>query len=303
MTLARPERQARHWRLLALAVLLALLTACSARVFFYNRAHFLVNWYVGDYVDLTREQKQQLDQWLNPFLEWHRRTELPRYLALLDRGEQMLEGGLTLEELRQATAEVERAANRVQTRSLDWMLPLGATLTDEQVDEFLANFQEKHEEWEEKYLERDLEEYREDAYDRLLDNCQDYLGRLSRDQRETLREGVARLRRSDRLWLAEHDRWADQLRTLLQREPGWQQRVREALAERWEMASEGYKQAYEHNLSVIQATLLAVINSRSERQDRRLRKEMGKLRKDLLALSQQGLDTAALPPAPVSVQQ
>ncbi|MBN7797071.1 DUF6279 family lipoprotein [Parahaliea mediterranea] len=281
------RRRFRRLRLLPLLACLALLAACSTTSFLYNRLEFLVPWYVDDYVALSAEQDRELERLLAPFLQWHRYQELPRYADLLARAEGMLDEPLTLAEAEVLAREVEIASDRLQTRSLDWLLPLGDRLSDQQVAEFIDNLREQQEELEEEYLERDLAEYREDTYDRLLDNCQDYLGRLDPAQRDILRVAVAELRRFDHLWLEERSRWTGRLEGLLQREPGWQQAVREAVASRWQSSSEDYREMYQHNLGTIQGALVAVIDMRSERQDRRLRRKLGNLREDFLALSRE----------------
>ncbi|TXS93668.1 hypothetical protein FV139_08480 [Parahaliea maris] len=287
------------WRRRLPALFIALLvTGCSSTTFLYNRLDFLVPWYVDDYVELDRGQEQVLDELLEPFLEWHREEELPRYVTLLHDAEAMLDSdGLTLGEIRELTRGMELAGDRVQTRSLDWLLAMGEQLSDEQVAEFITNLEEKQAELEEKYLERDQEEYREDAYDRLLDNLDDYLGRLDRKQKETLRTAVAGLDRSDELWLAERQAWTDRLKALLQREPGWQDAVRVAVASRWDSASPEYRVMYEQNVSVIQGAVMEVVNTRSKQQDRHLRRKVHNLREDFLALSREGRSTEQGAPA------
>ena len=52
---------------------------------------------------------------------------------------------------------------------------------------------------------------------------------------------------------------------------------------------------YNHNLGVINRAIAEVLNSRSEKQDRRLRRELEKLREDLLTLIAQ--DAEEMPEA------
>ncbi|MFV0275675.1 MAG: DUF6279 family lipoprotein [Parahaliea sp.] len=288
-------RELPGWHGLALLVLL-LLTGCSSTAFVYNRLDFLVPWYLDDYVELDREQEQALDALLQPFLAWHRYRELPRYIALLDEGEAMLADGLSLAEIQAVTREMELAGDRIQTRSLDWLLAIGARLSETQVREFIAALDEQQQELEDKYLGRDLEEYREDDYDRFVDLSQDYLGRLDREQRGALRVAIAGLERSDRLWLDERRAWTRRLETLLQRQPGWQEDIRRALAERWYSASAEYRRMYEHNTLVMQQAIVELVNSRSDRQDLRLHEKAARLRNDLATLSRQGLESGANPP-------
>jgi hypothetical protein len=279
--------------LLASACLLVCLAACSGTTFFYNRLDTILPWYVDDFVDLDRPQERQLDQTLQPFLHWHRLQELPRYVALLDKVDADLDQPVTPREVGEIYSGVESAWQRLEGESLDWLLELGSTLSDEQVEDFLAYLQEKQEEYEEKYLTRTESEYREESYDSLADSLEDYLGRLTAQQRERLRQASAALERSDAVWLQERAAWQQRLAVFLQRQPGWQQRVREAVARRSETVSPRYQEVYQHNLDVIFAAVADVLNTRSQKQDRRLRSELAQLREDLQTLIAQGAPAPA----------
>lgn len=271
-----------------LVLALAVLGACSSTTFIYNRLDFILPWYLDDYVELDRDQRRQFDRLLDPFLDWHRQEELPAYVTVLDQIEGTLGQTVTPQEIDAIASAFEAAWLRLEGRSLDWLLALGASLSDRQVEEFLQNLEERQQEYEEKYLSRSDEEYREEMYENLLDRAQDYLGRLDREQKAALRAATEAIIRSDRPWLEERARWHARLAELLQREPGWEQRVREAVARRDETLSESYRQAYSHNLALMQGTIVDLLNSRSERQERRLRGEIADLREDLLELIEQG---------------
>lgn len=270
-------------RCLLLLLLLAL-AGCSTR-FFYNRLDFLVPWHLRDYVSLEREQRALLDRELAGFLDWHRQQELPRYHQLLAQARERLDDGFTQEDAAFLTGEAQRALDRLQWRSLEWMLPLGQSLTDEQILEFIASLREQQSEYQEKYLERDEQQYRDDACERLDDNVRRFLGRLEQAQKERLHRACGELIRSDHLWLASRAAWIEELEGLLQREPGWQQRLRDSLASRDERLPEGYREAWTHNLGVLQLAVVEVIARRSERQDQHLARELERLQADLVALS------------------
>ena len=69
-------------RLLPLGLCLALASCSNA--FVYNQLDWLIPWYMGDYVNLTREQKKSFKEELEPLLQWHRNEELQNYLLILD---------------------------------------------------------------------------------------------------------------------------------------------------------------------------------------------------------------------------
>lgn len=177
-----------RWLLLALMV--QLLTACSSTTFFYNRLHILVPWYLGSYVDLTREQRQNLDQTLAHFLQQHRRDELPRYVDILDQATAMLDREIAADDVAALYSQAEQAADRLQAEALEWLLALGVELSDEQVRGLIAELQERQDDYRDKYLDRDDGKYRSDAYNSLRKNARKYLGRLTSDQRPARKAGA-----------------------------------------------------------------------------------------------------------------
>lgn len=277
-------------RHLTLLLLLVVLAGCSSTTFIYNRLDFLIPWYLGDYVDLNREQKARLDALLEPFLDWHRAEELPQYLLVLDDIDARLDGPISGADVGDTLDEVEQAWLRVETRALGWLLDLGADLSDEQIAQFIEELRDKQVEYEEKYLTRTEQEYRQDAEENLRDNLQDMLGRLDKPQRARVVEASEALQRSDAVWLRERAEWIDLMEQLLQRQDGWQDAVRQASRTRDERQSELYRQTYEHNVSVVYEAVADILNSRSTRQDERLRRELNKYREAIETLIAQGKD-------------
>lgn len=277
-------------RHLTLLLLLVVLAGCSSTTFIYNRLDFLIPWYLGDYVDLNREQKARLDALLEPFVDWHRAEELPQYLLVLDDIDARLDGPISGADVGDTLDEVEQAWLRVETRALGWLLDLGADLSDEQIAQFIEELRDKQVEYEEKYLTRTEQEYRQDAQENLRDNLQDMLGRLDKPQRARVVEASEALQRSDAVWLRERAEWIDLMEQLLQRQDGWQDAVRQASRTRDERQSELYRQTYEHNVSVVYEAVADILNNRSTRQDERLRRELNKYRGAIETLIAQGKD-------------
>ena len=269
-------------------VRLVLLPACSSTTFFYNRLDFLIPWYMGRYVDLDRDQKQLLDAELQPFLSWHRSEELPAYLLVLGQIEAAIDGEVTADQVASIADEFEAAWLRTEARALEWMMVIGAQLSNAQMEEFLENLRDKQQEYEEKYLERSDEEYVEEAYENLLDSVQDYLGRLDWGQRSILESAASRLQRSDSIWLREREAWLRRMENILQREEGWQQALRDAVDARDTTMSADYVAVYEHNTRVVFEALAKMLNSRSDKQDRKLRGKLDDFRDDLNTLIARG---------------
>jgi hypothetical protein len=258
-----------------------LLSACSARVFFYNRLDFLIPWYIEGYVPLDRDQEDRLEALLDPVLAWHRREELPRYAALVDDARRLTATDPALPDITRLVADFEAAWYRLRDQALEALIGLAKTLSDAQVEAFIAELEARQAEYEAEYLPRTDEEYREDALERLEDSLGDYLGRLNDGQEQRLAAAVQELTRIDGDWLAVRAAWVDRLATLLAREPGWEARLR-ASVRNWEQwVPESYIAGTNHNSAVVLSAVTDVLALRSERQQARLERELAALSRDL----------------------
>lgn len=269
------------------AALLAI-SGCSGTSFVYNRLDFLLPWYVNDYARLNQAQHVYLNELLSPFLLWHRTEELPNYVKILASIEDSLDRPLTPTVVAAVFAKFEKAWLRLESEALDWLLVLGANLSEDQMAGFLDVLKERQLEYEEEYLVRTNEEFFQDNYDNLKDNAEDYLGSLSEQQHDMLRNASRKLLRSDHAWLQGRADWLKQLAVLLQRQPGWQEKVRAQVAARNDNTPPEHRRIYEHNLGVIYETIAQLLNGRSEQQDRHLRAKLSELQQDLVTLIAQG---------------
>ncbi len=270
-------------------IALLLVTACGSPVFVYNRLETLVPWYLNRFVDLDRWQRHQARELVSDYLQSHRDEELPHYVELLDKAVELLDGEVSGEDLTGLYGKAEVAAARLQDGVLGWLLVLGAGLSEQQVAEFIDTLRERQAEREEEYLERDDSEYREEIKDSLERNIRRFMGRLDSGQLEILADASNRIIRTDAQWLEGREAMIDDLEHILAtREFGWQDQIRELLATRLAQDGMASNPDNAHNVAVIADALAAVLNSRSDRQDRRLRRELDSWRNDLLRLIAQG---------------
>lgn len=264
-----------------LLCLLLLLGGCSS-TFLYNQLDWLIPWWVDDYVDLSRDQKKDLKAQLLPLLEWHREEELRNYRDLLDSIAEELRSDVTPAMIQHWADELWQAYMRLEKKSLPLLFETGASFSTAQMQEFMESLYKEQDKLEDKYLERDGEEFVEESYDNMVDNLSDLLGRLQPSQKQRLELAAQQLQRFDAAWLEERRRWLDTLQgILLQRQPGWQQQVEQALDQRESNRSAAYSEGYESNQRLIFAAMADVLNSRTDKQRGRLEREIDGIREDL----------------------
>ena len=248
---------------LFLVVLIA--TGCST-TFTYNRLDWLIPWYVDGYVDLTREQRQLLRERLEPTLQWHREEELARYLEILDGIESDLSGPVSAAQVSRWVEEILEAAGRIEQSMMTVALDFGSNISDQQMDEFIEKLWEQQQEYEEEFLTRNDEEYRQDNYENLVDFMQEYLGRLSEPQKTVLADAASSMQRFDSAWLEERAAWLKTLEPLLQRQSDWQEQVHRAYSEREDKRTPEYQAILQNNMEVVTDAIAQVLNLASEQQ-------------------------------------
>ena len=273
-------------RLVAGLLALALLAGCSANRFLYNRADTFVRWAVDDYVDLTSEQQQRFDDNLDVLLDWHRRAELPQYRDFIFLSIAALDDGVTIDEAIVISEAIEQAVNRLQAEFIELLLLTGADLSEQQILDFLAELDRQQQEFAEERLVRDEETYAADAAKSLEGLAKRLLGRLDEAQQSLIASKSKELMRIDRLWYDDRTVWGATLRTILEtRAPDWQSDVRALSEARSSARTPAYVAGIDHNGDVILELLVDIINGRTERQDRKMRRFLNGLIADIDALT------------------
>ena len=273
-------------RLFLMLLLVTTLVGCSANRLLYNRADTVIRWAADDYVTLDREQQAAFDQRLDDFLAWHRSEELPRYREFIVTSLDTLEDGVTLEEAVAISEEIDLAADRFQAQFIELLLATAEDLSDAQIQDFLTELERNQTEYADERLVRDEEAYYADSTKTMTDLVKRLIGRLNRDQRSEIAERSKDLTRLDGLWHDDRARWGSALRVILEaKAPGWQEEVRRLGETRSEARIPEYVAGIEHNGDVILALLVDIINSRTERQDRRMRRFLEGLVDDIDALT------------------
>lgn len=169
--------------LLSLTALFALV-GCSSLTLAYGQLPMLAGLWADNYFDLDSAQRTRLKAQLQAWQAWHRREELPQWIALLRQAHAALDDGVTRDEL----LALERAATASAERCLQHAAPLAAPLLadlrPEQWQHLQKKMDEKTAEWKEKHAGRGGPQERAKRY---TSNLERWLGDLDRDTRRQAR--------------------------------------------------------------------------------------------------------------------
>lgn len=203
------------WRVLLLLLLASTLSGCGVRIL-YHQLDWLIPWQLQDYVTLDSSQRIELEVLLEDRLDWHCRTQLPRYAEWLRTVEN---------DLRNGPLRAEWFAERADDASLFWtelMHPLShdaaailGPASDAQIDELFGNMDARTREQMEAFVNREDHVLIQERAERLEQRLRRWFGRMNADQRARIHVWSEDLGLFANEWLENRGRWQTQLRHAL----------------------------------------------------------------------------------------
>ncbi|QYK06705.1 DUF6279 family lipoprotein [Shewanella zhangzhouensis] len=275
----------------ALAVMglaLFLLAGCSTKMSYYF-LDWAIEWELDDYVDLNRDQQKQFDAVLDEFIDWHRREELPRYVAQLESiKQQMLSGTLTpaawAEEVNYAQSHWFRLFEHV----FEGILPIVQSLSDEQVSGIIEQLRKEEAKLVAEYAGKTQEELIADSDERLTERAEKWIGKLSDKQKAMIHaSNTSRLSTLD-MWLEYRHEWLRQFETALNQRadtPLLRSRLQLLMTAPQTLKSEKHQQAVRENSENFGRLVMSIYRDLSDKQSKKLWHEYDALTKDLAELA------------------
>jgi len=178
-----------------IAVLLLFLAGCSTVRLAYKQAHELAWWWVSDLVAFDDSQRPAVRQGLHQLQAWHRRSQLPATVDLLDRWQQAAAAELSRP---QACAAVDEAVQRLAElpAGVDALPPATlealATLTPAQLAGLERQLAKSNREFREKYVDPPAGQRARERFERTLSRAESFYGRLAPEQRRALAAALER---------------------------------------------------------------------------------------------------------------
>lgn len=273
------------------ALLLALgLGGCTSAGVVYDRVDWIVAWYVDGFVSLDDAQDEQLRGLVAETMEWHRRTQLPRYVALLD--ELAAEAGAPVDAATVARryAEVEELLDVVLVRVTPGAAALLATLTPAQREELAASFADDNEELREEYSGSTPDERAAQRTRAALKTMQRFYGRLSPAQRALVTARLAPLADVSEQWLERRQHWQERFLGILAAPPagGLAEALRDIALDPDQFDSPGYREQVEANRRAVFGMLAELSATLTPEQRRHARRKLEGYSKDLRAIAARG---------------
>lgn len=164
----------------------AVLTGCSAIKLAYNNLPEVAYWWLEGYVDFSGAQTPKSKDDLTALLAWHRETELPKIVAVLQKAEALAPNDITSAQACELVADVRTRLVAAAERAEAPGAALAVTLSEAQLQTLARKYAKNDAEYVKDWVERTPAQQQEKRYDKFLEQNEDFYGRLDNDQRDLL---------------------------------------------------------------------------------------------------------------------
>ena len=266
-----PFRAANTLRRASLVALLAAamltLGACSATRFAYNQLDWLIVWYIDDYFALNDEQREALSASVRRNLDWHRQSELPRYAEFCRRAEAEWTSALTTETLERSYDELIDYWDALFDRLMPDIAEFLLSLDDEQIDQFVAKIEENNDEMRKEYSGETPDQRLRQRQKAIVKVTERFVGRLSRQQRNVVRQYASDLHDNSEEWMAGRRIWQQRFTSLLRERPDdFAAQLRDIMLDPNQFDSADYRRRVDENRALIFDLYEVLLTDLSDRQ-------------------------------------
>jgi Family of unknown function (DUF6279) len=181
---------------------LVVLAGCSAARLGYNQGPQLAHWWLDGYLDFNDEQSARVRTALNRWFEWHRRTQLTDYAALLAQVRTRLDGPIDASVVCQWNDQIRARIEPALMQVLPPAAEIVRTLTPAQLVVLEKRYAKNIAKAREEYLQPDRADRVAASVARTVERFESFYGRLDESQRRLVADAVATSPAEPGSWIA-----------------------------------------------------------------------------------------------------
>ena len=199
-------RRARLPRIIAVLALAGTLVACSAIKTIYSQAPDLAYWYLDGYADFNGAQSLQVKTGLNKVHTWHRQTQLPAYIDILQKWQERMPSGITANEACETYQDVRGKLMTVSGQMEGMAVSVASTMSASQLQQMERKFAKTNAEYRADFLDGTPEQKRSKRLKKAVKRAEMLYGELQEDQLAAIAQSVDRSRFNPQLTFGEWQR-------------------------------------------------------------------------------------------------
>ena len=193
-------------RIIAVLALSGVLVACSAVRAVYSQSPELAYWYLDSYVDFNGEQSLQVKAGLNKVQAWHRQTQLPAYIEVLQTLQQRLPSNVSAAESCEIYSDVRGKLMAVSGQMEPTAAAIASTISASQLQQMETRFAKSNAEYREDFIDGTAQEKRSKRLKKAVKRAEMLYGDLQEEQIAVIAQGIDRSRFNPVLALGEWQR-------------------------------------------------------------------------------------------------
>jgi len=179
----------RMFKLIIVVLLTGTIASCSLIKTIYNNAPEAVHWWLDDYFNFTQAQTAILNPALHKLHDWHRQSQLPIYISLM----QQMQNDLSQEKLTADTVcatigAIQDNLQAIQLEASPIILEMAPTITDKQLAYFEEKLQKRADKWQSEWLQETRKEQLEARLEKTIDYAERIYGDLHQSQKAMLKQ-------------------------------------------------------------------------------------------------------------------
>jgi Family of unknown function (DUF6279) len=191
---APPIRWTRLPRIIAVLGLAGALVACSAVKTLYSQAPDLAYWYLDGYVDFNGAQSLQVKTGLTQVQAWHRQTQLPAYIDILQKLQERAPSPISATEACDIVADVRGKLLAVSGQMEPMAVEVVTTISVSQLQQMESKFARNNTDYHEDFLEGSVQERRSKRLKKAVKRAEMLYGELQDDQLVAIAQSIDRSR-------------------------------------------------------------------------------------------------------------
>lgn len=193
-------------RIIAVLALSGVLVACSAVKAVYSQAPELAYWYLDSYVDFNGAQSLQVKAGLTKVQAWHRQTQLPAYIEVLQTLQQRLPSNVSAAESCEIYTDMRGKLMAVSSQMEPTAAAIASTISASQLQQMQTRFAKSNAEFREDFIDGTAQEQRSKRLKKAMKRAEMLYGDLQEEQLAAIAQSIDRSRFNPVLALGEWQR-------------------------------------------------------------------------------------------------
>ena len=164
------------------------ISACSSLQIAYNQTDFLLKWWLDDYLDLSSDQDQLIDQAVIAQIKKHRQEELPKALQKIRALRSKLDRPLTIDEGTLIVKDIKTFSRDSINYLLEDASSLVLTLEPKQFTYMENAFKKSNKKFQNDYLSGNAEDRLDKRVEKIIERTESFSGDLNKSQKSQVKD-------------------------------------------------------------------------------------------------------------------